>query len=291
MRGVRAPSTRMGAHPSRTVRRHRHPPPGSVPKEGTMPVTLPPQSVRWLADHHGVITTQVLREHGIGATATRRLVERGLLHRVGLGVFVSTSTPRTVEQRCAVLSASHRGGFVTGPTAGMLAGLRRMPRRSPIHFAVLHGVHLPDDPGVRFRQTTVIWAIDRRVRDDGIVVASWPRLAFDLAADLHQLDHLSVVQQLLHERRVTRDDLVAIDRRLGHPARSGFGCVPPHARVARRLARQRVASRGRAGGRATKPGRSSRAPDEADPTLQRAVDARRSRRAGSEMGRRAGHPS
>ena len=189
-----------------------------------MPVTLPPQSVRWLADHHGVITTQVLREHGIGATATRRLVERGVLRsrrsrRLRLDVD-------TAHRRAAVRRAVGRRTVVVSspvPTAGMLAGLRRMPRRSPIHYSVLHGVHLPDDPGVRFRQTTVIWAIDRRVRDDGIVVASWPRLAFDLAADLPQLDHVSVVQQLLHEGRVTRDDLVDIDRRLGHPARAGSG--------------------------------------------------------------------
>ena len=49
------------------------------------------------------------------------------------------------------------------------------------------------------------------------------RLAFDLAADLAQLDHASVVQQLLHEKRVTTDELIAIDRRLGHPTRPGSG--------------------------------------------------------------------
>ena len=55
------------------------------------------------------------------------------------------------------------------------------------------------------------------------MVASWARLAFDLAADLRQLDHLSVVNQLLHDRRVTAADLAAIDHRLGHPARPGSG--------------------------------------------------------------------
>ena len=256
-----------------------------------MPVTLPPQSVRWLADHHGVISTQVLREHGVGATATRRLVERSVLRRVGLGVFVSTSTQRTVEQRCAVLSASHRGGFVTGPTAGVLAGLRRMPRRSPIHYSVLHGIHLPDDPGVRFRQTTVIWAIDRRVRTDGIVVASWPRLAFDLAADLRQLDHVSVVQQLLHEGEVDRRRSRCNRPSPRPPGPAGVGCVPPHARVPRRLGGERVASRGRPGGCAAESGCARRAPDEGDAALQRADDASRPRRPGGQVGRRAGHPS
>ena len=138
-----------------------------------MPVNLPATAVRWLAEHHGVITTQVLREHHVGATATRRLVERNVLQRVGLGVFVSPTSPRTVEQRCTVLSSSHRGGFVTGPTAGLLAGLRRMPRRAPLHFAVLHGVHLPDDPGVRFRQTTA--HLGRPIAECATTGSSWHR--------------------------------------------------------------------------------------------------------------------
>ena len=187
---------------------------------------LPALSTRWLADHHGVITTARLREHSVGATATRqRLVERGVLATCRSRACTYRRPPRvTLEQRCAVLSAAHRGGFVTGPTAGKLAGLRRMPRRAALHYSVLHGVHIPRTPGIRFRQTTVIWAIDRHVRPDGIIVASWPRLAFDLAADLPQLDHVSVVQQLLHESKVSaRRAQLAIDRRLGHPTRPGSG--------------------------------------------------------------------
>ena len=152
-----------------------------------------------------------------------RLLERNVLRRVTRGVFVAAAAPRTLEQRCAILTATHSDGFVTGPTAGGFADLRRMPRSAPIHFSVRHGVHLESEPGVRYRQTTVLRPIDRFVRKDGIAVASWPRLAFDLAADLGRLDHLSVVQQLIHERRVGVDELIAIDRRLGHPARPGSG--------------------------------------------------------------------
>jgi hypothetical protein len=137
-------------------------------------------------------------------------------------VFVIASARDTLQRRCAIQCATHPHGFITGPTAGTLAGLRRMPRSSPLHVSVLHGRHLTPVPGVVWRQTTVIWQVDRQERD-GIMVASWPRLAFDLAADLSRLDHLSVVHQLLHERRLAVDDLVAIDRRLGHPARPGSG--------------------------------------------------------------------
>jgi hypothetical protein len=80
---------------------------------------------------------------------------------------------------------------------------------------------MPKHAGVRFRQTTALDDADRRHRDDGIVTASWARLAFDLAADLRQLDHQSVVEQLIQMRKVTADELAAIGHRLSHPARTG----------------------------------------------------------------------
>jgi hypothetical protein len=183
---------------------------------------LPAASLDWLAAHHGVITTGALRRHGVGRSTLTRLLERAVLAHAAKGVFVIASSRNTLERRCAIQCATHPNGFITGPTAGALAGLRRMPTTSALHVSVLHGRHLPRTPGVTWRQTTVIWACDREERD-GIMVASWPRLAFDLAADLRQLDHLSVVNQLLHERKVSADELVRIDQRLGHPARPGSG--------------------------------------------------------------------
>jgi hypothetical protein len=184
---------------------------------------LTPAALHWLSGHHGVITTSQLRATGVGRKTTLRMLEAGVLRLVERGIFVAASIPVTLEQRCTVLCAAHPRGFITGPTAGSLVGLRRMPRNAPLHLAVRHGVHLPGAPGVRFRQTTALKDGDRRHRPDGIVIASWVRLAFDLAADLRPLDHLSVLQQLLHEQRVAVDALVAIEKRLGHPARPGSG--------------------------------------------------------------------
>lgn len=184
---------------------------------------LPNASLTWLATHHGVITSARLRDHEAGRATVARLLDAGVLRRLAKGVFVVVTAPSTLEQRCAVLCAAHPHGFVTGPTAGSLAELRRMPRASEIHFAVPHGNHLPERVSVRWRQTSAIRKIDRHVRDDGITVASWARLAFDLAADLRALDHLSVLNQLLDEAKVTAEGLRAMDRRLGHPARPGSG--------------------------------------------------------------------
>jgi hypothetical protein len=180
-------------------------------------------SLDWLATHHGVITTAILRRHGAGRSTIERLATRGVLIRISPGVFTDRSHPPSLEQRCAVLCAIHTGAFVTGPTAGVLAGLRRMPASSSIHVSVRHGIHIVETPGVQWRQTTALPDVDRVRRPDGITVAAWPRLAFDLAADLSALDHLSVCHQLLDRRRVTADELVAIEHRLGHPARAGSG--------------------------------------------------------------------
>jgi hypothetical protein len=184
---------------------------------------LTPAAANWLSTHHGVITAHRLRLCKVGRKAIVRLLDDGVLRVIERGIFVATSVPTSLEQRCALLCAAHPAGFITGPTAGTLRKVRRMPREAPIHLTVRHGVHLPPAAGVRLRQSTSITQADRFTREDGIVVASWARLAFDLAADLRPLDHLSVLQQLLHERRATVDELVAIERRLGHAARPGSG--------------------------------------------------------------------
>ena len=182
---------------------------------------LTPAAQRWLAEHHGVITTSQLRGADVGRKTQLRLLDRGVLVNVHKGVFIVSSAPRTLHQRCAALCAAHPAGFVTGPTAGSFLGLRRMPANSSIHFSIRHGAKVSPERGVRFRQTTVLRAFDRHVRADGITIASGARLAFDLAANLRALDHLSVLNQLLHERRTDLDELARMGRRLAHPARRG----------------------------------------------------------------------
>ena len=182
---------------------------------------LTPVALKWLADHHGVITTARLKAHGVGRKTRLRLVDTGVLRAEHKSVFVIASSPASLEQRCAALCAAHPSGFVTGPTAGSLLGLRRMPTASAIHFSIRHGARVPPAKGVRFRQTTSLRPNDRRECGDGITVASWARLAFDLAADLRAIDHLSVLHQMLKDEHVTAEALVAIGRRLAHPTRRG----------------------------------------------------------------------
>jgi hypothetical protein len=176
---------------------------------------------RWLASHHGVITTRQLAASGMSPRAIAQLVADGVLTRLTRGVYLLSGTPSTLEQRAAILCATYPAGFVTGATAGMLMGLRRMPRTASLQFSVHHGVNPEPEAGVRFRQTTKLIPSDRTTRPDGIIVASGARLAFDLAADLNRLDHISAVNQLLDRRDVTADQLRAIGARLVHPGRRG----------------------------------------------------------------------
>lgn len=182
---------------------------------------LSASAARWLGDHHGVATIAELRTLGLGRKAVERLCALGVLARIERGVYVVTTAPPSLEHRCRRLCCLHPGGFITGPTAAILAGLRRQPQTSALHFSVRHGVHLHHVEGVRFRQSTKVRAADRWLRPDGIVVASWPRLAFDLAADLAPLDHRSVIHQLRDRRLVSTDQLIGIGRWLVHPARRG----------------------------------------------------------------------
>jgi hypothetical protein len=174
-----------------------------------------------LARQHGLITTAQLQTAGVAVSTRRRLVGAGALVEAHKWVYRSIAHPVTLLQRCVALCLAHPRGYVTGPTAGTLDGLRRMPNAAALHFALPHGARIDRIPGVTLRQTTHIGPFDVEHRPDGLRIARAPRLAFDLAADLDDRSHRSVVDQLLHERRCTVDELSAIGERLGHPARPG----------------------------------------------------------------------
>lgn len=182
---------------------------------------IPPVAWTWLSEHHGVITVAKLRELGVSRRTWERLVSDGAFLPIHRGVFRIASAPSSLGARCAALCAAHPSSFVTGPSAGRLTALRRMPLDDgSIHLSVPHGCELVID-GVIVRQTRKFDRTDVQRRADGIALASPWRLAFDLAADLDPLAHASVVEQILHERRCGIGALIVAGRRLVHPARPG----------------------------------------------------------------------
>lgn len=182
---------------------------------------LTPAALAVFHTSHGVATAALLRRSGVGRRPLARLVADGLVEQVGERVYRLAGTPRSLEQRSVELCLAHPRGFVTGPTAGMLRGLRRVGVTSEIHFSVPHGHHVDVASGVRLRQSTKVmpWHVERR--PDGLVVASPARLAFDLSGDLLPIDHASAVEQLIAQHRLAPADLRRIGGELVHPARRG----------------------------------------------------------------------
>lgn len=183
-------------------------------------IDLTPKACAVLRRQHGHATVRQLAEAGVGRNARRRLVEARILVAVHRSVLWISSAPSTFEARCVALCLAHPSGFVTGPSGGRLRGLRRMPAAEPIHFCAPHGIHL-FDANVVLRQSRKVTPLDVVRLASGMVVASSPRLAFDLARDLSPLDHASVVEQLIQRKLCTMQSLGATARRLCHPTRPG----------------------------------------------------------------------
>jgi hypothetical protein len=141
-------------------------------------------------------------------------------------VYVTAKSTSTFERRLVELSLEHPRGFVTGPTLGGLRGLRRMPRHSKIHFSVPHPARFEVPNHIELRQSTLILPEHIERLPNGMSVASWPRLAFDLAADLTKTHLASVIEQMLHRNVVSIPQLVAIAKVMcarGRPGSRTFG--------------------------------------------------------------------
>jgi hypothetical protein len=169
----------------------------------------------------GHITSKQLASSGIGKTARELLVDEGVLEHPFKTVYrVATRRP-TFEQRLIALSLAHPTGFITGPTAGSYLGLRRMPRASKIHLCLPHPIRIDEPDGVLLRQSTRIAAIDVRILPNGLRIAGWERLLFDLAADLSKMNLTSVIDQVIRAGDSSMEALGAMSVRLCHPRRRG----------------------------------------------------------------------
>ena len=183
--------------------------------------TLTPEALAWMSTHHGIITASGLQTCKVSARSRKRLVAAGVLITVAKGVYRIASAPDVLESRCVALCCAHPTGFVTGPTGGKFRSLRRQPKDDEVHFCVPHGHELVLE-GVRVRQSrSVDQSQDVQVRADGIRLATPWRLAFDLAADLSDTDHRSVVEQLIADGHCGIGALIAVGKRLASPRRPG----------------------------------------------------------------------
>jgi hypothetical protein len=176
-----------------------------------------------LQRQQNLISFRQLDQAGVSRRVRDRLVAEGALEPVAKSVLSVAGCGPSFVRRAITVCLQHPQGHVSGPAAGRLVGLRRMPKLTDIAFVVPHGSRVDVPVGVRLRQSSVIPPDHRRHLDNGVVVANWARLAFDLAADLPWMDLLSVIEQMLHEGRTSMPELSAVGRLLCRPGRSGSG--------------------------------------------------------------------
>lgn len=178
-------------------------------------------ALQTLQRQRNIISVTQLREAGVGRSARERLVAAHDLEFVSKSVLAVPGGAPTLERRSIALCLQHPRGYITGPTGGRLAGVRRMPRLAEICLGIPHGTHIELPPGVRLRQTTNLPASHVRTLDNGIRLANWARLAFDLAADLPKQHLASAIDQMIHHGHTDMPELVATARLLCARGRSG----------------------------------------------------------------------
>ena len=171
------------------------------------------ESLEFLRTHHGVATSFELQQCGLSAPAVRFLVEAGNLVAVVKGVYRIPAVALDESARCAAICAAHPDVAISGPTAGRLWGLRRLPRDQRIHVLASPASHPTVSSWVVPYRTAAFRPEDVVRRPDGIAVTSRGRTALDLARFVNVTDLLSIIEQVLRDGKLDDDDLrtVAVD--------------------------------------------------------------------------------
>lgn len=139
------------------------------------------------ASQHGVVSRhQLVDLIGVSPSTYTRSRARGLVVEVVPGVVRFASSPEDFMMRCmAVQLRTSPFGFLSGWTAGALAGLRSM-HRQVIHVTVPIHVDLAMPSWVDVHRSRWYSEADRTVRADGLVVATPMRMLWGLAAMCNQ---------------------------------------------------------------------------------------------------------
>ena len=146
---------------------------------------------------------------GVSRRALRTMVSRGVVRRVGQGVYAAAQAPDTIEFRAAALRlVVAPSAVVTDRTAAWLHGVDLLPRTSVRQMPPLSFF---DRPGYRARRRGVVSGertlLPRDVMEIGGVAVTTPlRTACDLGRLLYRFDALAALDQFLG-LGVDRDDL------------------------------------------------------------------------------------
>lgn len=174
-----------------------------------------------LHDHYGYTSAVRLRRLGLTDRQREALIDEGVLEPFLRGVYRARSAPDSLEGRCLGICLADDRAVITGRAAGRLWGVRRMGASPLIEVRAPHFVNTLSHPDIILRRCNVLDPVDVVERPDGIRVVSPPRLAFDLAHPLSDIDLESVIEQIIDREWCTAQMLHDTARRLHHPARPG----------------------------------------------------------------------
>lgn len=168
---------------------------------------------------YGVVSRTQVREADVSTRQLSRARREGLVVDVTSRTVRLRSSPDTFLSRCAAVSL-HVGtrGFLSGPTAGRLHGLREMAH-DPITATVPHGDRPRLPTWVDLHVTSWYDARrDRRRLAGATVAAEAHRMLFDLAARLDDRRFRRAAEDCWHLGLVTPRSAAAY---LGHHRRMG----------------------------------------------------------------------
>ena len=146
-----------------------------------------PEVLALFARQHWVAGSRQLAELGVSSSAIDRARGRGQVVRLARGVLAVAGTDLAFEGRAMALQlAAGDTAFVSGPTAGVLYGLRQMPRqRLEVTIDQRRSASVPKP----HRLVVTSWLDEARdvvPRADGLRVASPLRMLFGLAEQFNQ---------------------------------------------------------------------------------------------------------
>lgn len=173
----------------------------------------------WLRTHHGVISSQKLRELGMSRVAVNSRIRRGALVPLVRGIYVASTVPVGDVQRHLAVCLACDDALLAFSTAGREWNFRHMndPRT---HVLVPHS-YTGSMPGVVLHRSRRIDPVDVVRRPDGIRLTSPARTVFDVAEMLGIDKTESLVAQVIDTGMLTPATLLDTLSRLGHPRRPG----------------------------------------------------------------------
>jgi len=157
------------------------------------------------AAQFGVVERGQLIERGHSRWSIDRARGRGLFVPVTTRVLRIASAPDTFVSRCMAAQLHTRAiGFLAGPTAGRLYGLRKMPTR-PIHVAIPESHRISAPPWIRLNHSSWFDA-DCDVTtlpDSPLLIATPMRMVFGLADAFNQFRFERAAEDAWHRRLIT----------------------------------------------------------------------------------------